>query len=100
MARKKKRKPGRARCIRSYVRIAHQGHGECSFCLDEIEPGQDYEGTVWVNGVDFWVKKVHLFCEPWDDGSDDRNKSNKNKGISLCEKSEKKTHQEDFAKAA
>ena len=68
MALRKKRKAGRARCIRSYVRIARENHGVCPFCHEPIEPGEEYEGSVWVNGAELWVNKEHMFCEPWDDG--------------------------------
>jgi len=66
LARRKKRKAGRARCIRSYTRIANQHHGMCPFCHDDIEAGDEYEGNVYVNGAELWVVKQHMFCEPWD----------------------------------
>jgi hypothetical protein len=66
LTQRKKRKPVRARCIRSYERIAQQSHGVCPFCHSLIEAGDEYEGSVWVNGAELWVVKQHLFCELWD----------------------------------
>ena len=63
---KKRRKLQRARCIRSYRRIAYIHHGVCEVCQQHIHPGEEYEGSVWVNGARLWVKKEHAFCVPWD----------------------------------
>lgn len=66
MPRKKRRKTSNARCIRTYQRIANQNHGECPFCRHDIEAGDEYEGSVYVNGARLWVVKEHTYCLPWD----------------------------------
>ncbi|MEK9158260.1 MAG: hypothetical protein AAB638_03735 [Patescibacteria group bacterium] len=66
MSRKKRQKRHRARCLRTYRRVAHQSHGTCEFCREEINAGDEYEGAVYTNGREFWVKKEHIYCLPWD----------------------------------
>lgn len=63
----RQRKAQRARCIRSYRRIACQNHGECPFCREQINAGDEYEGSVYINGIKLWVVKEHSFCLPWDE---------------------------------
>lgn len=57
------------RILRTYVRIAHQEHGNCRLCGQPIVPGDQYEGCVFVKGKKLWVEKQHTNCpvDPWEE---------------------------------
>ena len=81
VAKRKRRKLHRSRCIRSYRRLANQNHGLCDFCRDEIYPGEEYEGLVYVNGQRLCVVKQHTDCLPWDWDEEEMNQHGDEKEV-------------------
>lgn len=50
------------RLLRTYQRIAHVCHSCCSLCGEEIYPGEEYIGEVWIKNGKIVEYKQHLWC--------------------------------------
>ncbi len=53
----------KARCLRTFVRVARCDHGICQQCQKPIHAGEEYEGWVMVYDRRLWVTKIHRVCE-------------------------------------
>lgn len=59
------RPPNYERLLRTYFHIAQQEH-RCDHCITHpIQPGDEYQGKVWVRGSRLMVERRHAQC-PYD----------------------------------
>ena len=70
------------RCLRSYERLAHIDHGDCSLCDLPIWTGDYYGAYVWTYGKKLWTEKFHIGCPIDPDGEDIERNSRKTERVS------------------